>query len=129
MQEGDDDEEDEYTFAVKSVSQPEKVKVIVGGCVVKIVIDSGGSTNVVDKGLWNELKRQKIACESKKCDKRLYAYGSKEPLNFLGTSSASTKVAENEVQAEFVVIEGEGDALLGRETSLQLGVLKLGVPV
>ena len=39
------------------------------------------------------------------------------------------KVAENEVQAEFVVIDGEGKALPGRETVLRLGVLKLDVPV
>ena len=96
---------------------------------MKMVIDSGASTNVVDKGLWSELKRQKIACESKKCVKKLYAYGSKEPLKVLGTFLASTNVAENEVQAEFVVIDGEGEALLGRETALQLGVFKLGVPV
>ena len=61
-------------------------------------------------------KAAEIACVSKKCDKRLYAYGSKEPLKVLGTFSASTKVAESEVQAEFVVIDGEGEVLLGRET-------------
>ena len=103
-------------FTVKSMSQPEKVEVIVGGCAVKMVIDSGASTNVVGKGLWSELKQQTISCVSEKCDKRLYAYGSKEPLKVLGTFSASTKVAESEVQAEFVVIDGEGEALLGRET-------------
>ena len=129
MQGLDNDEEDEYVFTVKSMSQPEKVEVFVGRCVLKMVIDSRASTNVVDKGLWSELKQQKIACISKKCDKRLYAYGSKEPLKVLGTFSASTKVAKNEVQAEFVVIDGEGEALLGRETALQVGVLKLGVPV
>ena len=37
-------------------------------------------------------------------------------------------MALNEVQAEFVSFS-EGEALLGRETALQLGVLKLGVPV
>ena len=47
----------------------------------------------------------------------------------MGTFSASTKVAENEVQAVFVVIDGEGKALPGRETVLRLGVLKLDVPV
>ena len=47
----------------------------------------------------------------------------------MGTFSALTKVAENEVQAEFVVIDGEGKALPGRETALRLGVLKLDVPV
>ena len=70
MQGENDDEEDEYAFTVKSVSQPEKVQVIVGGCVVKMVIDSGASTNIVDKGLWSDLKQQKIVCVSKKCDKK-----------------------------------------------------------
>ena len=36
-------------FTVKSVSQPEKLEMIVGGCVVKMVIDSGASANVVGK--------------------------------------------------------------------------------
>ena len=49
----------------------------------------GASTNVVDKGLWSELKQQKIACVSNTCDKRLYTYGSKKPLKVLGTFSAS----------------------------------------
>ena len=96
---------------------------------MKMVIDSGASTNIVDKGVWNDLKQQKIVCVSKKCDKKLYAYGSKKPLKVSGTFSGLTKVAESEVQAEFVVIDGEGEALLGRETALQLGVLKLGAPV
>ena len=47
----------------------------------------------------------------------------------MGTILASTNIAENEVQAEFVFFDGEGEALLGRETALQLGVFKLGVPV
>ena len=81
MKGGDDDEEDEYVFTVKSVTQPKKVEVIVGGCVMKRATDSGARTNVVHKGLWSELKRPKIDCVSKKCDKRLYAYGNKEPLN------------------------------------------------
>ena len=78
---GDDDEEDEYVFTVKSVTQLKKVEVIVGGCVMKRATDSGARTNVVHKGLWSELKRPKIDCVSKKCDKRLYAYGNKQPLN------------------------------------------------
>ena len=53
MQGGDNDNEDEYVFTVKSMSQPEKVEVIVGGCALQMVIDSGATTNVVDKGLWS----------------------------------------------------------------------------
>ena len=40
-------------------------------------------------------------------------------------------MGETAVEAEFVVIDSEKkqEALLGRETAVQLGVLKLGVPV
>ena len=45
-----------------------------------MLIDSGPSTNVIDKGTWQELKSQKIECKSRKCEKKLYAYGSSVPL-------------------------------------------------
>ena len=38
-------------------------------------------------------------------------------------------MGETVVKAEFVVIGGEGEALLGRETAVQLGVLQFGVLV
>ena len=34
-----------------------------------------------------------------------------------------------EAEAEFVVINGEGAALLGRETAIRLSVLKLGAQI
>ena len=93
-----------------------------------MVVDSGASTNVIDKHLWSKLKHE-IECVSKKSNKKLYPYGSKQPLEVLGTFSALTKVGETVVSAEFVVIDGDGEALLGRETAVQLGVLQFGVPV
>ena len=68
----------------------------IGGILVKMVLDSGASTNVIDKHLWSKLKREKIACVSKKSNKKLYPYGSKQPLEILGTFSASTKVGETQ---------------------------------
>ena len=38
-------------------------------------------------------------------------------------------MGETVVKAEFVVIDREGEALLGRETAVQLGVLQFGVSV
>ena len=68
-------------------------------------------------------------CLRRVTNKKLYPYGSKQPLEVLGTFSALTKMGKTEVKAEFVVIDGEGEALLGRETAVQLGVLQFGVPV
>ncbi|KAK2564023.1 hypothetical protein P5673_012236 [Acropora cervicornis] len=118
-----DIDEDEDDFATG------KIEVFIGGILVEMVVDSGASTNVIDKHLWSELRHEKIECVSKKSNKKLYPYGSKQPLEVLGTFSALTKVGETVVKAEFVVIDGEGEALLGRETAVQLGVLQFGVPV
>ena len=123
---GSERDEDEYAFTVNSVTSPGKIDVTVGRVVVEMLIDSGASTNVIDKNLWSKLKQDKIKCVSRKSDKKLYAYGSKQPLNDLGTFSALVRVEGKEIEAEFVVINGEGAALLGRETAIQLGVLKLG---
>ena len=101
-----DEDEDEYAFIVKSASQPGKIGVLIGGILVEMVVDSGASTNVIDKHLWSKLKREKIECVSKKSNKKLYPCGSKQPLEVLGTFSALTKVGETEVKAEFVVIDG-----------------------
>lgn len=126
---GSERDEDEYAFTVNSASSPEKIDVTVGGVVVEMLIDSGASTNVIDKNLWSKLKQDKIKCVSRKSDQKLYAYGSKQPLNVLGTFSALVRVEGKETEAEFVVINGEGAALLGRETAIQLGVLKLGTRI
>ena len=123
------EDEDEYALVVKSASQPGKIEVFIGGILVEMLVDSGASTNVIDKHLWSKLKREKIECVSKKSNKKLYPYGSKQPLEVLGTFSALTNVGEFVVKAEFVVIDGEGESLLGRETAVQLGVLQFGAPV
>ena len=57
----------------------------VGGVVVEMLIDLGGSTNDIDKNLWSKLKQEKIKCVLRKSDKKLYAY-------VLGTFSALVRV-------------------------------------
>ena len=76
----------------------------------------------------SKLKQEKIESVSKKSNKKLRPHGAKHPLEVLGTFSALTKVSKTEVKTEFVVVDGEGEALLGRESAVQLGVLQLGVP-
>ncbi|KAK3717696.1 hypothetical protein QZH41_001100 [Actinostola sp. cb2023] len=122
-------EEGEYAFSVKSRGCMEKLEVTVGGRKVQMVIDSGASANIIDKELWNSLKEKKIKCISSKSNKKLYAYGSEKSLNVLGSFTALTGIGKSETQAEFIVIDGTGEPLLGRETASELGVLKIGVNV
>ena len=91
-----------------------------------MLIDSGASTNVIDKGTWEELKSQKIECKSRKCKKKLYAYRSSVPLKVIGCFEARVVLGDRVCGAEFVVIKGKGQPLLGRSTATKLGVLQIG---
>ena len=73
------------------------------------------------------MKANKVRCATRKATKKLYSYGSKQPLQVAGTLTTDVLVGNTVLnEVEFVVIESEGHALLGRYTAIALGVLKLG---
>ena len=93
-----------------------------------MLIDSGAVTNIVDRDSWETLKSSGIMCDSYKCDRKLYAYTSSNPLPVLGRFTAKVKLTHSdETEGGFIVIDGSGQPLLGRETATALGVLKLCV--
>ena len=66
-----------------------------------------------------------------KTDKEVYAYASQEPLKFSGKCTLNICVPDTQTsfKAEFFVMPGTADTLLGRRSSEELGVLKVGVSV
>lgn len=119
-------DDDEYAFTVGRGTTGGMINVLVGGISVRMLTDSGASTNVIDKGTWEELKSQKIECKSYRCKKKLYAYGSSVPLEVIGCFEAKVVLGDKVCEAEFVVIDGTGQPLLGRSTAIKLGVLQIG---
>ena len=109
-------------------AQPELVLDVGGVPSVKFIIDSGASCNVIDPELWETLKESKVKCVSRTCQKKLFAYGRTKPLKIAGSFTASIQLGEPTQNAEFIVIEGKGQALLGRDTATQLGVLRITDP-
>ena len=102
----------------------------IGGLPITMIIDSGASCNVISRSVWEYLKANKVACLSTKASKKLYAYGSNQPLQVAGICTAEMSVRESVLSGvEFVVIENEGHVLLGQETAISLGGLKLGAHV
>ncbi|XP_068692945.1 uncharacterized protein [Montipora foliosa] len=125
----EDSPDSEYAFTVVDGKQP-MVQVNVGGVPnVAMMVDSGASCNVIGRKLWEELKQNKVKCVSMKSNKKLYPYGSAEPFKTAGCFVATVTVPNVTVEAEFTIIEGKGQALLGRETATQLNVLCLGEEV
>ena len=129
MVDSQDNEDDAvYAFAVDNKKQ-EKIEVTVGGCKLNMIVDSGASTNIIDKQMWEWLKKNKVKCKSARSDRKLYPNASQTPLDVIGTFCCDVIAGTNSVNAEFCVINGEGDLLLGKETATNLGVLKIGVEV
>ncbi|XP_063411616.1 uncharacterized protein K02A2.6-like [Mytilus trossulus] len=121
-----DNEDDDYAFTVHgNQGKVSKFTVNVGGIDVPVVIDSGATVNIIDRTLWEHLKKNKIKCESKTSSKNLYAYGSNKPLTIAVSFNTNVCVNDRCVSADFFVIEEDGQALLGHKTSIELGVLKI----
>lgn len=120
------DEDIAYAFSVRNSVLDDGLAVNVGGVDLSMIIDSGASCNIMGMPLWNSLKDKRIECVLSKADKQLFAYGSQEPLKVAGMFTATVKYNQTVIpDVEFVVIDGKGQALLGRDTALQLGVLQI----
>ena len=68
-------------------------------------------------------------CVSRKDAKKLHAYGAVTPLEVIGTFTENLTVGSKCVSAEFTVTKGQKGPLLGRESAIELGVLKLQGPL
>ncbi len=96
---------------------------------VQMLIDSGASVNVLDLETYHRLKERK-GVQLMPSTLRVYAYGSKTPLNILGTVSGRVKCNSAEIVAKFVVVHNQhAGCLLGRQTATQLGLLRVGPQV
>ena len=121
-----EDEKAGYAFIVGS-TMPERVEVAVGGRKLNMIIDSAASVNIVDKQTWEWLKRNRIVCTSSRSQRQLYTYGSQTPLEIIGTFNCEVLTGHHATNAEFCVISGKGESLLGKDTAVNLGVLKMGI--
>ena len=92
-----------------------------------MIVDSGASTNIVDKQTWEWLKNNKVKCKSVRSDRKVYPYASQTPLDVIGAFCCEFIAGGNSANAEFCVINGE--PLLGRKTAKNIGVLKIGIGV
>ena len=118
------EEEDEYVFAVAGEAQGGKLTVTIRGIPVEMIIDSGVSANVISHTLWEQLKKQHSKCVSGRSTKKLHT-----SVEVIGTFTTDLSLGSKSVSAEVSFINVQGEPLLGRESAVELGVLKLPVPL
>ncbi|XP_039438143.1 uncharacterized protein K02A2.6-like [Culex pipiens pallens] len=103
-----------------------KISCSVGGVKLKWTVDSGASVNVIDEGTWELLKKKgcKVSYENNETRKKLMAYGNNR-LDVKGVFKADISHGPKTVHREIYVIRGHGANLLGKTTSIDLGVLQI----
>ena len=126
--EADSEDDNGYAFVVdEGDTTGGCVDICIGGVVLhNVLIDSGATCNLVDRNTWEALKGQHIRCKSEKTTTKFYAYASQVALKTVGMFTALVQVGKHETQAEFIVIDGEGKPILGRDTAMKLDVLRIG---
>lgn len=122
------DDEVDYVF---NITNDANIECDVGGIKTKMLIDSGSKYNLITDKTWNMLKEKGVTCfsQEKKPDKTLLAYGSKTPLKIIGSFETVIKVNKQEERTNIYVIENGSRNLLGKDSAIHLGVLRLGVDV
>ncbi|PFX12858.1 Retrovirus-related Pol polyprotein, partial [Stylophora pistillata] len=95
-----------------------------------VLIDMGATCNIVDLVTWKSLKQKGVKCKSRKCEKKLFAYGLTKSIEVVETfeSEIHCKEPGEKCVDEFTVVEGRGKALLGKDTAEKLNVLRVGPP-
>ena len=95
------------------------------GKIINILIDSGASTNVIDKSTYEQVKTTEN-CLSKS-NAKIYPYGSKIPLDLLGKTKLKMQIGGSEHEIDFQVTKGTGKPLIGRKSATKLGLLHIGM--
>lgn len=121
-------EDVQYIF---NMNDDATVKCVVGGVKLDMLIDSGCNLNLISDRAWSYLKSKKVTCckQVKEPNKTLVAYGSKTPLVVQGSFETIIKINDETVPSTIYVIENGSRNLLGKDTAIQLGVLKLGTNI
>ncbi|KAA0709172.1 hypothetical protein E1301_Tti017617 [Triplophysa tibetana] len=121
----------EYAFVIQDKNMDDRLNVCLGNVYLKMLVDSGATSNIIDESTWEKLKSSNIKCHSyiPETERKLFSYSSDQPLPIKGAFKCETRIDNRTVYAEFIVIKGNGEPLLGRDTAMKLGVLKIGTNI
>lgn len=124
----DDDEDVSYVF---NLNKDATIVCNVGGVKINMLIDSGCKLNLITDRTWDLLKSKNVVsfCQVNKPVKTLLAYGSTTPLEVKGSFETDIKANDRSERSTVYVIAGGSRDLLGKDTALRLGVLKLGLGI
>ena len=114
----------EELFHLSNAANSAKMVVKLNDVERPVLIDSGATSNLLDKYTANALQ-----CDIRPTDKRLFPYGNRNAcLDLVGETDVNIFIPANgkSVNAVFYVFNGTATTLLSKHTSEQLDVLRVG---
>ena len=129
-----DDAIDSQTFAYSVMPQRNEnaTHLCVGGVTISNVMIfrtySGASCNLMGKATWENLKQSHVRTTFRKESIRLFAYGGEKPLSIHGivTTDVVSIDTNEKCTTDFVVIQRDAITLLGKQSTISLGLLRVG---
>ena len=119
--------DDEFLFTLASTSTKTPiVKVKINDQPVKMLLDTGASTDILDKATYDKLSAVKPIALTKS-PVNIFAYGSQSPLPVVGKFDATIESKRNISVSTIYVLEGSAGSLLSYNTANDLGLIKLSV--
>ncbi|XP_039150808.1 uncharacterized protein K02A2.6-like isoform X3 [Drosophila simulans] len=118
-----------HCFRVSSEDEEEFIRCRVGGREIPLIIDSGCKFNLISHADWSLLVKRKATVFNVRThtEKQFRAYASNKLLRVMCIFEAPISVEPGaEGIASFYVIENGEQSLLGRDTAIELKVLRLG---
>ena len=121
----DSDSDTDYVFQMYSVENSDlPVRSFnINGQLVKCLIDSGATCNVVNESIVKELN-----VKVDQCTRQLLPYESNDLIEVVGKFSADVSRGDKCVKAQFFVVKGKGIPLIGYKTATEVGALKVCEP-
>jgi hypothetical protein len=100
----------------------------VGGVPLQLYIDSGSPTNFIDQHTWQDLRNKGMFATNINFapSSPFYSYTDNSNLELYCTATTTFAFENCEVEANLAVVRRRGEALLGKVTAKQLGVLRTG---
>lgn len=111
-----------------------QVKIVIGGVIVQVMIDSGAVANMITKATFEELKRGKSQLDEIEVDKNVQfvGYGIEGPAKIIPIETAFrawVEAGSESSEETFRVAEFGQENLLSKETATKLKLLRVGYQV
>ena len=129
MEGSDASEDDGYYVFNTSDGESNTLPLMIENEPVNVIIDSGATCNLMSEQVFDKVSKGTL--ELLKTDRKFYSYAAQDPLKLSGKCILNICVPDTQasLKAEFFVMPGTADTLLGRSSSDELGFLKIGVTV